>query len=62
MLEIVLLFLGICAIFKEEIKTLLKKPKELSEEQKRKKKENKEEFDKLMNYSYEQAITKRGDN
>ncbi len=56
------MFLGICAIFKEEIKTLLKKPKELSEEQKRKKKENKEEFDKLMNYSYEQAITKRGDN
>lgn len=61
-MEITILILGVLFIFKDEIKTLLRKPRpQPTEEEKNKKKEYKEQFDKMMNYSYEQAITKRGD-
>lgn len=62
-MEIVILILGVLFIFKDEVKSLIRKPKlQQTEEEKNKKKEYKEQFDKIMNYSYEQAISKRGDN
>jgi DNA integrity scanning protein DisA with diadenylate cyclase activity len=61
-MEIVLLILGVLVIFKEEIKALFRKPRTENEEEKKKKEEYKKQFDKIMNYSYEQAIEKRGDN
>lgn len=61
-MEITILILGLCFIFKDEIKLFFKKPKpQPTHEQERAKKEYREQFDKIVNYSYEQALTKRGD-
>ena len=61
---IVILILGLCLIFKDEIKAFLmpKKEIELSEEEKEKAKRIKEQFEEMMNYSIDKAIqSKRGD-
>lgn len=61
---IVILILGLCLIFKDEIKAFLmpKKEVELSEEEKEKAKRIKEQFEEMMNYSIDKAIqSKRGD-
>ena len=61
---IVILILGLCLIFKDEIKAFLipKKEIELSEEEKEKTKKTKEQFEEMMNYSIDKAIqSKRGD-
>lgn len=61
---IVILILGLCLIFKDEIKAFLmpKKEIELSEEEKEKAKKMKEQFEEMMNYSIDKAIqSKRGD-
>ena len=61
---IVILILGLCLIFKDEIKAFLmpKKEVELSEEEKEKAKRIKEQFEEMMNYSIDKAIqSKRGE-
>ena len=61
---IVILILGLCLIFKDEIKAFLipKKEIELSEEEKEKAKKMKEQFEEMMNYSIDKAIqSKRGE-
>lgn len=52
--------LGVMALFKDEIKAHMKEEPRVDEEEMRKKKEAKEQFEKIMNYSFEDAI-KRGD-
>ncbi len=60
---ILFFLLGVMSIFKDEIKALIREPRpQQTEEEKKQKQEHKEQFNKMMNYSYEQAITKRGDN
>lgn len=61
---IVILILGLCLIFKDEIKAFLmpKKEIEITEEEKEKAKKMKEQFEEMMNYSLDKAIqSKRGD-
>lgn len=65
-MEIVILgvlgfLLGIIYIFQEEIKAKLKEKPHIDEKEEQRKKDVKEQFDKLMNYSYDDVI-KRGDN
>ena len=64
MMWITILILGLCFIFKDEIKTFLgiKKEIEVTEEEKKKKKKMKEQFEEMMSYSIDKAIqSKRGD-
>ncbi len=64
MICITILILGLCCIFKDEIKTFLmpKKEIELTEEEKERAKKLKEQFEEMMNYSIDKAIqSKRGD-
>lgn len=61
---IVILILGLCLIFKDEIKAFLmpKKEIEITEEEKERAKKMKEQFEEMMNYSIDKAIqSKRGD-
>ena len=61
---IVILILGLCLIFKDEIKDFLmpKKEIEVTEEEKERAKKMKEQFEEMMNYSLDKAIqSKRGD-
>ena len=64
MICITILILGLCFIFKDEIKTFLmpKKEIEITEEEKERVKKMKEQFNDMMNYSIDKAIeSKRGD-
>lgn len=64
MMCITILILGLCFIFKDEIKTFFmpKKEIELTEEEKERAKKMKEQFEEMMNYSIDKAIqSKRGD-
>ena len=64
MMCITILILGLCFIFKDEIKAFLmpKKEIEVTEEEKERVKKMKEQFNDMMNYSIDKAIeSKRGD-
>ena len=64
MICITILILGLCFIFKDEIKAFFmpKKQSELTEEEKERAKKLKEQFEEMMNYSIDKAIqNKRGD-
>lgn len=63
MICITILILGLCFIFKDEIKNFLApKKEELTEEEKEKAKKMKEQFEEMMSYSIDKAIqSKRGD-
>ena len=64
MICITILILGLCFIFKDEIKTFLmpKKEIEITEEEKERVKKMKEHFNDMMSYSIDKAIeSKRGD-
>ena len=64
MICITILILGLCFIFKDEIKAFLmsKKEIEITEEEKERAKKMKEQFEEMMNYSIDKAIqSKRGD-
>ena len=64
MICITILILGLCFIFKDEIKAFFmpKKQSELTEEEKKRAKKLKEQFEEMMNYSIDKAIqNKRGD-
>ena len=64
MMCITILALGLCFIFKDEIKAFFmsKKQSELTEEEKKEIKQMKEQFNDMMNYSIDKAIeSKRGD-
>lgn len=64
MICITILILGLCFIFKDEIKAFLmpKKEIEVTEEEKERVKKMKEQFNDMMNYSIDKAIeSKRGD-
>ena len=64
MICITILILGLCFIFKDEIKAFLmpKEEIELTEEEKERAKKLKEQFEEMMNYSIDKAIqNKRGD-
>ena len=64
MICITILILGLCFIFKDEIKAFLmpKKEIEVTEEEKERAKKMKEQFEEMMSYSIDKAIqSKRGD-
>ena len=64
MICITILILGLCFIFKDEIKAFFmpKKQSELTEEEKKEIEQMKEQFNDMMNYSIDKAIeSKRGD-
>ena len=64
MICITILILGLCFIFKDEIKAffMAKKQSELTEEEKKEIEQMKEQFNDMMNYSIDKAIeSKRGD-
>lgn len=64
MICITILILGLCFIFKDEIKTFLMPEKEIevTEEEKERAKKMKEQFEEMMSYSIDKAIqSKRGD-
>ena len=64
MICITILILGLCFIFKDEIKAFFmpKKEIEITEEEKERAKKMKEQFEEMMNYSIDKAIqSKRGD-
>ena len=64
MICITILILGLCFIFKDEIKAFFmrKKQSELTEQEKKEIEQMKEQFNDMMNYSIDKAIeSKRGD-
>lgn len=56
MICITMLILGLCFIFKDEIKSFFVPKKEISEEEKEKIKKMREQFNEMMSYSIDTAI------